>query len=97
MKEPCDSKCRKKCTSRIASQYRQKAFDEYWSLPNKQEKWNCLNNWAPTKKLQVDSSPARTCKEKGSKDREITRLYSLPVGEKMEPVCQKMFLNTLGN
>lgn len=95
MKESCGASCKKKCQSRMSLDDRQKAFEKFWSLENKQAKWNCIIDWVQSKQVQ-HGSPDWANTSKRLKQRDNIYIYSLPLEKKMEVVCQTMFLNTLG-
>lgn len=95
MKNPCYQSCRKSCSKKISDADRQKAFDEFWALSDKQKKWECLNYWIIIKKTASSSDI-----EAGAIIKETDIVYydfRLPAGNSFISVCRTMFLNTLGN
>lgn len=107
IKEGCKDDCRFKCHSKISQVLREHAFNKFWSLPTRREKWDCILKWVEATPLKrksepYDSADAESDENSGTLrphqkfSKEITHKYQLPLGFKMQKVCKKMFLDTLG-
>lgn len=90
LKEPCNEKCRLKCSSKFDENQRNKIFQKFWDLGDRQRQWEFVIRF--TKKIPKRRQTTETTKH----DRKNTFFYFLPDSKTQNvKVCKTMFLNTI--
>lgn len=90
--QPCESKCRYKCTENFDLNQRESIFKTFWKLGDRNKHWEFVIKY--TKKISKGRKTTEITKHK----REYTYVYYLPVARnETKRVCKQMFLSTISS
>lgn len=89
----CTKNCKKKCMQVFDDNQRQLIFNEFWAIGNHMQQWYYIRNFVkpePVKRRTVVILYGEDAR------RNFSNVYHLPLNGCPIPVCQAMFLGTLG-
>ena len=91
VKQPCENKCRLKCSEIISEEQRQQTFDSYWALKTIEKQRQFISN--STKAVEPKYRLIK--KESSRRPRINNNAFYFQIGEKNVRVCKVFFRNTL--